>query len=56
MIMFFNPVTKGVIFVTIFLFGVVIFVQGLTHELLLEAGVILVSVKLIMSSYRNRLN
>ena len=31
------------------------FVKGLTHDLLLEAGVFLVSVKLIMMSFKNNL-
>jgi len=38
------------------LFIVALFVKGLTHELLLEAGVLLVSIKLIMMAYRNSLN
>jgi len=33
-----------------------LFVEGFTHNLLLEAGVLLVSVKLIMMAYRNSLN
>ena len=35
---------------TIFLFIIAIFEKGFTHELLLEAGVFLVSLKLILSS------
>ena len=31
----------------------VIFITGFTHDLLLEAGVFLVSVKLIIMSYKN---
>jgi len=53
---FFDPGTIVVIIITIFLFVVAIFVKGFTHELLLEAGVLLVSIKLIMMSYRNSLN
>jgi hypothetical protein len=50
---------KGTIFVIIvtgLLFIVALFVKGFTHELLLEAGVLLVSVKLIIMAYRNSLN
>jgi len=42
-----------VIAVTFALFVVALFVKGFTKELLLEVAVFLVSVKLIMSSYRN---
>jgi hypothetical protein len=42
-----------VIALTLILFIVALFIQGLTHELLLEAGVFLVSVKLILMSYKN---
>lgn len=48
---------KGSIFVvvlTLVLFVVALFVKGFTHDLLLEAGVFLVSVKLIISAYRAR--
>jgi hypothetical protein len=45
-----------VIIVTGLLFIVALFVKGFTHELLLEAGVLLVSIKLIMMAYRNSLN
>jgi hypothetical protein len=38
--------------VTLVLFVVAIFVHGLTEKLLLEAGVFLVSVKLILMSYK----
>jgi len=39
-----------VIVLTFVLFSVALFVKGLTHDILLEAGVFLVSVKLIMMS------
>jgi hypothetical protein len=42
-----------VIFVTFLLFVVALFTKGLTHDLLLEAGVLLVSIKLIMMAYKN---
>ena len=42
-----------VIFVTLVLFLVALFTKGLTHDLLLEAGVFLVSVKLILMTYKN---
>ena len=41
-----------VIIVTFLLFGVALVTKGFTHNLLLEAGVLLVSVKLIMMAYR----
>src|SRR4029077_10956674 len=43
-----------VIALTLILFIVALFLKGLTHELLLEAGVFLVSGKLILMSYKNR--
>jgi hypothetical protein len=39
--------------VTLLLFVVALFVTGFTHDLLLETGVFLVSVKLILMSYKN---
>lgn len=39
--------------VTSLLFVTALFLKGLTHEVLLEAGVFLVSVKLIMMAYKN---
>jgi hypothetical protein len=38
---------------TLVLFVVALFAKGLTHDLLLEAGVFLVSVKLILVAYKN---
>ena len=40
---------------TLALFVVALFVKGLTHDLLLEAGVFLVSVKLVLMNYKNSL-
>jgi len=42
-----------VIIITFVLFTVALFTKGLTHDLLLEIGVLLVSVKIIMMSYQN---
>ncbi len=42
-----------VIVVTLVLFVVALFLKGLTHDLLLEAGVFLVSAKLIMMAYKS---
>ena len=42
-----------IIMVTFVLFTVALFVKGLTKDLLLEAGVLLVSVKLILMAYKN---
>lgn len=43
----------AVIVITFVLFVAALFTKGLTHDLLLEAGVFLVSVKLIMMAYKN---
>jgi hypothetical protein len=45
-----------VIVITFVLFAVALFVKGFTHDLLLEIGVFLVSVKLIMMAYKNSVN
>ncbi|MDH3567542.1 MAG: hypothetical protein OEM61_09340 [Desulfobacteraceae bacterium] len=42
-----------VIIITFVLFMLALFTTGFTHDLLLEAGVFLVSVKLIMMAYHN---
>lgn len=42
-----------VIAVTFILFAFALFTKGFTHDLLLEAGVFLVSVKLIVMAYKN---
>ena len=42
-----------VVMITFLLFTIALFVKGFTHDLLLEAGVFLVSVKLIIMSYQN---
>ncbi len=43
------------IVITLVLFVVALFVKGLTHDLLLEAGVFLVSVKLVLMGYKSSL-
>jgi hypothetical protein len=43
-----------VILTTLALFVAAVFFKGITHDLLLEAGVFLVSVKLIIMAYKNR--
>ena len=53
---YFDSGTILVIIVTGLLFIAALFIKGFTHELLLEAGVLLVSIKLIMMAYRNSLN
>jgi hypothetical protein len=41
---------------TFILFMAALFTTGFTHDLLLEAGVFLVSIKLIIMSYRNSMS
>ena len=49
----FDTASLLVVIVTLTLFIVAIFTKGFTQDLLLESGIFLVSVKLIMMSYRN---
>ena len=42
------------IFITLILFLAALYFTGLTHDILLEAGVFLVSVKLIIMSFQNK--
>ena len=42
-----------IIIITFFLFVIALFVKGFTQDLLLEAGVLLVSIKLIMMAYKS---
>lgn len=53
---YFDRGTIIVIIITFLLFTVALFVKGFTHNLLLEAGVFLVSIKLIIMAYRNSIN
>jgi len=46
-------VSQLVVFTTFILFAVALFIKGFGHGLLLEAGVFLISVKLIMMAHRN---
>jgi hypothetical protein len=48
-----DPASWLVLVCTLALFAVALFVKGLGHDLLLEAGVFLVSVKLIMMAYKS---
>ena len=41
-----------ILLITLVLFATALFVKGFTHDLLLEAGVFLVSVKVIMMAYK----
>jgi len=50
---YFDKWTIIIIIITVVLFVIALFVKGFTHLLLLEAGVLLVSIKIIMMSYRN---
>jgi len=45
--------TLIIILITFVLFVAALFVKGFTHDLLLEAGVFIVSVKLIVMAYKN---
>lgn len=52
MIKYFDTGTIVVILITVLLFVVAVFQKGLTKDILLEAGVLLVSVKLILMAYK----
>ena len=49
----FDVASLTVIFVTFILFIVALFTKGFTHDLLLEVGIFLISVKLIMMAYKS---
>lgn len=49
----FDPWSLSVIVLTLILFAVALVEKGFTHDLLLEAGVFLVSAKLVLMSYKN---
>jgi len=53
MLRYFDRGSLTVMAVTLILFVAALFVQGFTHDLLLEAGVFLVSVKLIIAAYKS---
>ena len=48
-----DPGSIVVMLLTLILFVGAVFTKGFTHDLLLEAGVFLVSVKLIIMAYKN---
>ena len=48
-----DPGSLIVIIITFVLFVAALFTKGMTHDLLLEVGVFLVSVKLIIMAYKN---
>ncbi len=50
---YFDFASLSVMALTLLLFVLAIFLKGITHDLLLEAGVLLVSIKLIIMSYKN---
>jgi len=50
---YFDTASIAVILITLVLFIAALFYKGFTHDLLLEAGVFLVSVKLILLAYKN---
>jgi hypothetical protein len=45
--------TVAVTLTTLFLFIAALFFKGITHDLFLEAGVFLVSIKIILMTYKN---
>ena len=49
----FDTGTLIVIAITFVLFTMALFLKGFTHDLLLEVGVFLISVKLILMGYKN---
>ncbi|OGW97114.1 MAG: hypothetical protein A2Y04_02515 [Omnitrophica WOR_2 bacterium GWC2_45_7] len=50
---YFDGESLVVMAITLGLFVTALFVKGFTHDLLLEAGIFLISVKIIMAGYRN---
>jgi hypothetical protein len=44
-----------VVVLTLLLFAIALLTKGFTHDILLESGVFLVSVKLIVLGYKNRI-
>jgi hypothetical protein len=49
----FDPGSQAVVAITFVLFVGALFSKGFTHDLLLEAGVFLISVKLIVMQYKS---
>ena len=52
---YFSVADTVVILTTFVLFTAAVFTRGITHYLFLEAGVLLVSIKIIMMNYKNYL-
>lgn len=50
----FDPWSTVVIILTLVLFVIALFIKGLTHDMLLESAVFLVSLKLILMSHKNK--
>lgn len=48
--------SRLIIALTFILFMAALFATGFTHDILLEAGVLLVSIKLIIMSYKNSIS
>ena len=48
--------SRIIIALTFILFMAALFTTGFTHDLLLETGVLLVSIKLMLMSYKNSLS
>jgi hypothetical protein len=48
-----DAASAATVVITLVLFVVAVFLKGFTHDLLLEAGVFLVSVKLILMAQKN---
>lgn len=48
-----DAASAATVVTTLVLFVVAVFLKGFTHDLLLEAGVFLVSVKLIIMAHKN---
>jgi len=48
-----DPWSRVIILITFILFAAALLIKGFGHDLLLEAGVFLVSVKLILMAYKN---
>ncbi len=46
-------VTIIIIVITVGLFIAAIFTKGITHDIFLEAGVLLISIKIILLTYKN---
>lgn len=51
---YFDTASLIIMFITLVLFIAALYFTGFTHDLLLETGVFLVSVKLILMSYKNK--